>query len=230
MKTLPAFILTLALASLLAAAEQARWSEPFDLKSPDGRLFRGCTVRQLTPESVMLVHADGLANLPLEKLDAEWQERFGYDPEKAKLWKEEQLTAQKNAALERDRQKAEKKAEKAADQSDKIASLEKQLKEKSEEIDRLKQTLGTLQQQVDAQAAALNGRPAQQNVTVVERVGVVPYQVPVVVPQTVVRTVPVPYPVPVRAPTPPIKQPVLIGPGTRAVPPVLRPPLVFERK
>ena len=181
-----------------SAADPARWDEPFDLKTPDGKLLRACTVRQLTPDFVMIAHEDGIAKLPLEKLDAAWQEKFGFDPEKARAWREEKLAEVKRASEERKQQALERKQQMEADQSGKIASLEKQVKEKNDEIERLKQTVSTLQQQVDAQAAALNGRPVQQNVTVVERVGVVPYRVPY--PVVIQQPVPVPVPVPVPAP------------------------------
>jgi HAMP domain-containing protein len=235
MKTLFGALVSFAVAGWLSAAEPAKWSEPFEIKAPDGKLYKGCTVRQLTPESVMIAHEDGIAKLMLEKLDAVWQERFGFDAEKARLWKEEQAAEQKRVAEQRKQDAMDKKAEKAADQTDKIASLEKQLKEKNDEIERLKQTVGTLQQQVDAQAAALNGRPVQQNVTVVEKVGVVPYHVPypVVIQQPVVR--PVPYPVPVRphthSTTTTVTRPVINTPVRTGVTiPGSRPASVFDRK
>lgn len=202
MKTILTVLSCVLAASLAAAAESARWAEPFDLKTPDGKLLRACTVRQLTPDFVQVAHQDGIAKLPLEKLDAQWQETFGFDPEKARLWREEQAEEQKRAADERKQLALEKRMEKEADQSGKIASLEKQLQEKNDEIERLRQTVSTLQQQVDAQAAALKGRPVEQNVTVVERVGVIPYKVPypVVIQQPVGQPIPFPVPVPVRTP------------------------------
>jgi hypothetical protein len=109
--------------------------------------------------------------------------------------------------------------------------LEKLLKEKNDEIERLKQTVGTLQQQVDAQAAALNSRPVQQNVTVVEKVGVVPYHVPypVVIQQPVVRPAPVhPH---THTTTTTVTRPAINTPVRTGVTiPGSRPASVFDRK
>ena len=234
MKTIVTALLCV-LAASLAAAEAERWEEPFELKTPDGKLLRACTVRQLTPEFVMIAHQDGIAKLPLEKLDAQWQETFGFDPEKARLWREEQAAEQKRAAEERKQMALEKRMEKEADQSGRIASLEKQLQEKNDEVERLRQTVSTLQQQVDAQAAALKGRPVEQNVTVVERVGVIPYKVPypVVIQQPVGQPIPFPVPVPVGTPSASTSTTTtrIVTPGARGVIiPGSRPASVFEKK
>lgn len=234
MKTILFVLLCAFSASFAAAAEAARWEEPFELKTWDGKLLRGCAVRQLTPEFVMIAHQDGIAKLPLEKLDARWQEMFGFDPEKARLWREEQAAEAKRATEERKQLALEKRMEKEADQSGKIASLEKQLQEKNDEIERLKQTVSTLQQQVDAQAAALKGRPVEQNVTVVERVGVIPYKVPypVVIQQPVGQPIPFPVPVPMRTPATSTSTTTtrIITPGkTGVVIPGSRPADVFKK-
>ena len=75
MKTsLAAFLLLLSAAGLRAE----------DWKTTDGKTYTGVKVMHADAESVTILHHDGGARVLLAKLPADLQQRFHYDPEKAK--------------------------------------------------------------------------------------------------------------------------------------------------
>ncbi|MBL9115912.1 MAG: hypothetical protein JNJ83_12970 [Verrucomicrobiaceae bacterium] len=201
MKTL---LLTLAMTLALAASyaeEREAIVEPFDLITTDGKMYLGCSLREIAPDSVLVMTANGVARVPLDKLSAQWQEKFGYNEDAAAEHKRSEKEKQKEA-----REEASAKS---------IASLQAQLAAKDAELAQLKIRLQALEAQVQAQAQALAVPPPAQ---VIERVQQVPVAVPYVVNQPVY--VPV-----VRPPLycPPVKQaPTIITntPVTRILPAV----------
>ena len=73
-----------------------------------GLTYSNVTWGAVTPSTVTIFHKTGIASIPLEKLPAELQKRFGYDANKASQWRDaEQKT---HAALaEQKRQEEERK-------------------------------------------------------------------------------------------------------------------------
>lgn len=73
-------------------------------------VYKDVAVRDVNPESVVILHRGGLSSLPLKSLPENLKDRFGYDPDKANAYREalEQraLTAQKRLKAQKDAQKA----------------------------------------------------------------------------------------------------------------------------
>jgi len=59
----------------------------------DGVAYSNVTWRTVTPATVSIFHATGVASIPLEKLPPELQEEFGYDPVKAADWQKREAAA-----------------------------------------------------------------------------------------------------------------------------------------
>jgi hypothetical protein len=53
----------------------------------DGVTYTGVRFGRATPGSVVVFHSTGVATIPLEKLSAELQKQFDYDPQKAAVWR-----------------------------------------------------------------------------------------------------------------------------------------------
>jgi hypothetical protein len=53
----------------------------------DGVTYSNVTWGTVTPATVSIMHASGTATIPLEKLPAVLQKRFGYDPDRAKQYR-----------------------------------------------------------------------------------------------------------------------------------------------
>jgi hypothetical protein len=66
----------------------------------DGVTYRDVRFEPLTPASVTMFHATGVATIPLEKLSPELQKKFGYDPQQAAQWQAAQQKAIAEAAEE----------------------------------------------------------------------------------------------------------------------------------
>ncbi len=66
----------------------------------NGSTYSNCTFGAVTPATVKVFHASGIAVLPLAKLSPELQQRFGYDPKKVEANRQaQQIAASKNAEL-----------------------------------------------------------------------------------------------------------------------------------
>jgi hypothetical protein len=77
-------LLTLSAALILAATERA--DEPHTFVTTKGDRFERAHVTEVTPATITIVHAVGIAHVPLSELPADVQKRFNYDPDKAKAW------------------------------------------------------------------------------------------------------------------------------------------------
>jgi hypothetical protein len=102
----------LALSAALMLAATARADEPHTFVTTKGDRFEKAHVTEVTPATITIVHAAGIARVPLSELPTDVQKKFGYDEAKAKAWLEEiaraeELRRQKEAA---DRAAAEKVA------------------------------------------------------------------------------------------------------------------------
>jgi hypothetical protein len=61
----------------------------------DGETYQDVRWGNVTPSAVTIYHKSGVAAIPLEKLPAELQQHFGYEPQKAKEHRVQELAAQK---------------------------------------------------------------------------------------------------------------------------------------
>jgi hypothetical protein len=84
-------VLALALVALPAAAE--------DWKTTDGTIYVDVKVKLVEDDAVTILYRDGGALVPLYKLPPALQERFGYDPVKAKIAAERRSKADAENAL-----------------------------------------------------------------------------------------------------------------------------------
>ncbi len=55
----------------------------------EGKTYTEIRVQEVTPATVTIFHRGGICQLPLSRLPADLQERFGYDPEKSEEWTRE---------------------------------------------------------------------------------------------------------------------------------------------
>jgi hypothetical protein len=94
-------VLALALVALPAVAE--------DWKTTDGTVYVDVKVKLVEDDAVTILYRDGGALVPLYKLPPALQERFGYDPVKAKIAAERRAKedAQNAAALQAEIDKAD---------------------------------------------------------------------------------------------------------------------------
>lgn len=75
----------------------------------DGVTYSNVTFGTVTPSSVTIFYRSGVARIPLEKLPAELQKQFGYDPERAKthLTLEAQQYERYQQSLQAERERAD---------------------------------------------------------------------------------------------------------------------------
>ena len=69
----------------------------------DGVTYNEVRFGRVTPASVVVFHATGVATIPLEKLPADLQQQFNYDPQKAAAWRllqQQAAEAQRKAVAE----------------------------------------------------------------------------------------------------------------------------------
>jgi hypothetical protein len=94
-------VLALALVALPAAAE--------DWKTTDGTIYQNVKVIRVEDDAITIIYKDGGALVPLYKLPAALQERFDYDPVKAKIATERRAKedAENAAALQQEIEKAD---------------------------------------------------------------------------------------------------------------------------
>jgi hypothetical protein len=76
----PLLILILTSVSLLAE----------DITLSDGTVYKEATIISSDPSTAKITHESGVARIPLERLPAPLQQRLGYDPAKAEVFKQEQ--------------------------------------------------------------------------------------------------------------------------------------------
>jgi hypothetical protein len=72
----------------------------------DGVTYTNAVFGTVTPYAVTVKHSTGVASVPLERLPADLQQRFGYDPQKAQDYLRES-TARQAALLASDRQESD---------------------------------------------------------------------------------------------------------------------------
>ena len=69
----------------------------------DGVTYYDVRFGRVTPNSVVVFHSTGVATIPLERLSAELQQQFNYDPQKAAAWRaiqQQAAEAQRKAEAE----------------------------------------------------------------------------------------------------------------------------------
>ncbi len=81
------------------------WSHGEDWKTTDGKIYQGVTVVKHDDATVTVLCSDGGATIPLEKLDPDLQQKFGYDPQKAQNFAVIQQYRQQIAQLQEENAK-----------------------------------------------------------------------------------------------------------------------------
>src|SRR5450755_801049 len=64
-----------------------------DWTTSDSKVYQNVTVVKSEPDAITILYRDGGALVPLEKLPAILQQRFNYDPAKAKIAADERVKA-----------------------------------------------------------------------------------------------------------------------------------------
>jgi transcriptional regulator with XRE-family HTH domain len=115
----------LVLAGMLFAAI-SRADDPETLVAIKGKRFENAHVTEVTPATITIVHAAGIARVPLSELPADVQKKFGYDEAKAKARLEEKAREER---ARRDREEAMR-----AEAARKAAAEKKQAREEVDAI------------------------------------------------------------------------------------------------
>ena len=114
--TLPALVTAFTARILLA--DQAGLIVPVD-----GAIYSNVTWGTVTPATVTLFHATGVATVPLENLPRDLQQRFGYDAEKARAYRESVQKAEFARWEAWQKQQAERRAQQAREDAERQAML-----------------------------------------------------------------------------------------------------------
>jgi len=114
-------LLTLSAALMLAAT--ARADEPQTFVTTKGERFEKGRVTEVTPATITIVHAAGIARVPLSELPVEVQKRFNYDPDKAKAWLDQIVEQERQRAITAENQRKAAAAERRAKQIEIEAEL-----------------------------------------------------------------------------------------------------------
>jgi hypothetical protein len=84
-----------------------------DWTTSDGKVYQNVTVVKSAPDAVTILYRDGGALVPLAKLPANLQQRFHYDPAKAKIAADERVKADATSAQAKKLQNARQAKDKA---------------------------------------------------------------------------------------------------------------------
>lgn len=90
-------------------------------------VYLNVRVTEVTPQSLKIAHSRGFAQIYLEELDERLQEKYGYDPERAKRYAE----AQERKRLQRIREKQLREAQK---DRLRLSAAEKQADERAQQL------------------------------------------------------------------------------------------------
>lgn len=143
-------VLLLCFAAQLACA--------FDIITTDGQLYKSCSVTQIEPDALRIIHSDGAARISYDKLPAALQKQY-FDPVKVAAYREELATAKRvadeAAAAKAAAQAAEERRQRAIAAA--LAEEQKEQKEQEEAVrrqEKLTQEEGEQAEKSNAAAAA----------------------------------------------------------------------------
>ncbi len=71
-----------------------------ELKTNDGKIYKGVTIREVTLSQVKIFHESGATSILLSNLPAELQKEFDYDPEKAAAFAQGEAEELRNKRLQ----------------------------------------------------------------------------------------------------------------------------------
>jgi hypothetical protein len=97
-------LLSLFLTAFISRAVDSNISSFVDVTAPtnaiapssftiDGFIYENVRWGRITPSTATIFHKTGVATIPLEKLPPEWQEKLGYDPFRAKQYRQAEAEA-----------------------------------------------------------------------------------------------------------------------------------------
>jgi hypothetical protein len=122
-----------------------------DIITTDGKFYRDCTVSQVEPDALRIIHSDGAARIPYEKLPSALQKQY-FDPDKVAAYRE-QVAAARKAAEEAAAAKAEAERRQRA-----IAAAQAQEQREQEEAARQRE----IQVQQEKEAAEKSAAQAAE--------------------------------------------------------------------
>ena len=89
-----------------------------DLVTTDGRIFRNVQVWKNEPDGVTFRHDEGLTKLEFPLLPADWQKKYGYDPEAAATYQRVVADAVQEAERTQQQLRQQMQAEQAGQKSE----------------------------------------------------------------------------------------------------------------
>ncbi|HEY3898973.1 MAG TPA: hypothetical protein VGM54_10190 [Chthoniobacter sp.] len=127
MKTLIISILAVCASTILA-------DDGFSFKTVDGTEYKSVTVTRVTPASIQITYADGVASIPIATLPADLQKRLNYDPERAAKFEKMQADLQQaQASAQASQAQAAALQQKIAQHNSIIANLKTVLEVESDQ-------------------------------------------------------------------------------------------------
>lgn len=104
--SIKAFLILCAIAISFVNAD-----EKMDIKTLTGKTYTGAKITRADPDALTIMHSGGMARVPFTDLPEEIRKKFGYDPEKAAVFKnqsaQQQMALRKRAAqIQQERQSA----------------------------------------------------------------------------------------------------------------------------
>ncbi len=109
-KTLAAVLSVALVAGVLSAEDTSapaasKSSDRLDITTRSGVTYERCKVTRVEPDGISVFHSKGIAKIAFPDLPAEYQEKYGFDPERATLYSSKMAaTRQKAAAASRERE------------------------------------------------------------------------------------------------------------------------------
>jgi len=115
--------------ALLLIAGQVAWA--LDITTTDGKTYRQVEIEKVEPDALRIMHADGAARIPYEKLPEALQKKY-FDPEKVAAYRKQFAVQQQEAAAkaaEGERLREEAAARAAEQERQRLTELQRQADE-----------------------------------------------------------------------------------------------------
>ena len=104
-----------------------------DITTTDGRTYKDCTISKVEPDALRIIHSDGAARLPYEKLPPALQKQF-FDPAKVAAYHEQVEEAKRAAAVKAEEERRQQQIAAAEAQEQREAEAEARQRQEDEKM------------------------------------------------------------------------------------------------
>jgi len=102
-----------------------------DITTTDGHTYKGCTISQVEPDALRIIHSDGAARIPYEKLPTALQKQY-FDPAKIMAYREQVEEAKRLAAARADEERRQRQIAAAQAEEEREAEAEAHRRQEQE--------------------------------------------------------------------------------------------------